>query len=94
MNELRNALDTVLAHAAQIREAQATHAAYERLDRFMASSEPDLRAFTRDALPELERLLRDSREAAAQFEALSRSLKDNPSQLIYQPAAGGVEIPR
>ena len=36
MNELRNALDNVLAHAAQIREAQATHAAYERLDRFMA----------------------------------------------------------
>jgi hypothetical protein len=30
----------------------------------------------------------------AQVRALAQSLKDNPSQLIYERAARGVEIPR
>jgi hypothetical protein len=38
--------------------------------------------------------MRDARAAAREFQELSRSLKANPSQLIYQPAASGVEIPR
>ena len=29
-----------------------------------------------------------------EFQQLSRSLRENPSQLLYQPAVGGVEIPR
>jgi hypothetical protein len=39
-------------------------------------------------------MLDEAHDAAAAFHELSRSLKDNPSQLIYQPAAGGVEIAR
>ena len=50
--------------------------------------------FTRDGLPELERLLRDSRNAAVEVQGLARSLRDDPSQLIYQPPARGTEIPR
>ena len=65
-----------------------------RLDKYLADSQTDLRSFTRDSLPQVERLLLDSRNAAAEFEALSRSLRDNPSQLIYQPSETGVEIPR
>ena len=65
-----------------------------RLDQLVAESQRDVRSFTRDSLPELEQLLRDSRSAAVEFQSLTRSLRDNPSQLIYQPPAAGVEIPR
>lgn len=52
----------------------------------------DLRSFTRDGLPELERLLRDGRDAATEVRDLARSLKENPSQLLYQTTPGGVEV--
>jgi phospholipid/cholesterol/gamma-HCH transport system substrate-binding protein len=65
-----------------------------RLDEFVAANQQDVRAFTRDGLPELTRLLRDSRTAAAEFQELTRSLRENPSQLIYQPGERGLEIPR
>lgn len=83
--------------AAAVKEVQAIAAnlasASARLDRFLAENQRDLRAFTRDGLPELERLLRDSRAAALEFRELSRSLRDDPSQLIYQPSYRGVEVP-
>ena len=50
--------------------------------------------FMRDSLPEIERLMRDSRSAAQEFRELSRSLKADPSQLLYEPSYKGVEIPR
>lgn len=65
-----------------------------RLDQLLAESQRDVRAFTRDGLPELEQLVRDSRAAAGEFQSLMRSLRDNPSQLVYEPPASGVEIPR
>ena len=45
-------------------------------------------------LPELERLLREGRAAAQELRELSSSLRENPSQLLYQPKQVGVEIPR
>jgi phospholipid/cholesterol/gamma-HCH transport system substrate-binding protein len=65
-----------------------------RLDKLIADNQQDFRSFTRDSAPELERTLRDFRTAAQEFASLSRSLKDNPSQIVYEPAAAGVEIPR
>jgi phospholipid/cholesterol/gamma-HCH transport system substrate-binding protein len=64
------------------------------LDRLMADHREDLGLFFRDSLPEMERLLRDSRTAAQEFRELSRSLKADPSQLLYEPSYRGVEIPR
>jgi phospholipid/cholesterol/gamma-HCH transport system substrate-binding protein len=64
------------------------------LDRLMADHREDLGLFLRDGLPEMERLLRDSRIAAQEFRELSRSLKADPSQLLYEPSYRGVEIPR
>ena len=64
------------------------------LDRLMADHREDLGLFLRDGLPEMERLLRDSRVAAQEFRELSRSLKADPSQLLYEPSYRGVEIPR
>jgi len=63
------------------------------LDRLMTDHREDLGLFLRDSLPEIERLLRDSRAAAQEFSELSRSLKADPSQLLYEPAYRGVEIP-
>jgi phospholipid/cholesterol/gamma-HCH transport system substrate-binding protein len=65
----------------------------ERLDGFVAENQPGLSRFTRQSLPELEQLLRESRQAARDFRDLSRSLKANPSQLIYESAYHGVEVP-
>jgi phospholipid/cholesterol/gamma-HCH transport system substrate-binding protein len=65
----------------------------ERLDSFVAENQPGLSRFTKQSLPELEQLLRESRQAARDFRDLSRSLKANPSQLIYESAYHGVEVP-
>jgi phospholipid/cholesterol/gamma-HCH transport system substrate-binding protein len=64
----------------------------DRLEHFMADNEPGISHFTQQSLPELEQLLRESREAARDFRDLSRSLKRDPSQLIYEPNYRGVEV--
>ncbi|MBC7983994.1 MAG: MCE family protein [Candidatus Obscuribacterales bacterium] len=66
----------------------------EKVDRFVASSEVQLGHLSNQGLFELERLLRDARTAANEFRDLSRSLKQNPSQLIYEPRVSGTEISR
>jgi phospholipid/cholesterol/gamma-HCH transport system substrate-binding protein len=65
-----------------------------QLDQALSDNRADVTAFVHTGLPELERFLREGRDAAAQIKALSVSLRQNPSQLIYQPATEGVEIPR
>jgi phospholipid/cholesterol/gamma-HCH transport system substrate-binding protein len=62
------------------------------LEHFVADNEPVVSRFTHQSLPELEQLLRESRQAARDFRDLSRSLKQNPSQLIYEPNYRGVEV--
>jgi phospholipid/cholesterol/gamma-HCH transport system substrate-binding protein len=64
----------------------------DRLEHFVADNEPGVSRFTHQSLPEFEQLLRESREAARDFRDLSRSLKQNPSQLIYEPNYRGVEV--
>jgi phospholipid/cholesterol/gamma-HCH transport system substrate-binding protein len=64
----------------------------DQLQRFVADNEPGLSRFTHQSLPEFEQLLRESRQAARDFRDLSRSLKQNPSQLIYEPNYHGVEV--
>jgi ABC-type transporter Mla subunit MlaD len=68
--------------------------ATERLDLLIADNRRDLRAFTRDGLPELEALLREGRAAANEVRDLSRSLREDPSQLLYERPENGVEIPQ
>jgi phospholipid/cholesterol/gamma-HCH transport system substrate-binding protein len=68
--------------------------ATDQIEKLIGDNRQDLRAFTRDGLPELERLLREGRAAAEEIRELSSSLKENPSQLLYQPQPVGVEIPR
>ena len=91
---VHQAAPDVQAAAANIRRVSDTLAeTSERLDRFVLDNEPGLSRFTRQSLPEFEELLRESRQAARDFRDLSRSLKANPSQLIYESNYRGVEVP-
>jgi len=65
-----------------------------RLDKMLEENRQDVRSFTRDGLSDLERFLQEGRAAAEDIKELSRSLRENPSQLIYQPPERGVEIAR
>jgi len=65
-----------------------------QLDQVIGENRQDIRAFTRDGLPEIERFVREGRAAAHDIRELSNSLRENPAQLIYQPPQRGVEIPR
>ncbi len=65
-----------------------------RLDAFVAENRGNITRFSDQGLVEFQQLIRDSREAAQEFRELSRSLKREPSQLIYEPPTSGVEISR
>jgi phospholipid/cholesterol/gamma-HCH transport system substrate-binding protein len=83
---------TAMARVRTVAENLST--ASGRLDKLVEENRQDIRSFTREGLPELERFLREGRSAAREFRDLSRSLRDDPSQILYQPPPSGVEIPR
>jgi phospholipid/cholesterol/gamma-HCH transport system substrate-binding protein len=68
--------------------------ASEQLDGLLADNRGALRGFTQQGIPQIEALVHDAREAAREFQGLSKSLRENPSRLLYQPANAGVEIPK
>jgi hypothetical protein len=68
--------------------------ASDQLDHILEENRSDIRAFTRDGLPEIERFVREGRAAAEDIQALSNSLRENPAQLLYEPPQRGVEIPK
>jgi phospholipid/cholesterol/gamma-HCH transport system substrate-binding protein len=83
-------IETAIANARRVSDNLAKTS--DALERFVADNEPGLTRFTHQSLPEFERLLRESRGAAQDIRDLSRSLKQNPSQLIYEPNYRGVEV--
>ncbi len=76
--------------------ATADHmaSASARLDALIEENRGELRGFTHETLPEMQSLVREARDAAREFQELSRGLRENPSQILYQPAVAGVEVPR
>lgn len=90
--EARTAPDIESAMANVRRVSDNLAKTSDRLEHFVADNEPGVSRFTHQSLPELEQLLRESRQAARDFRDLSRSLKQNPSQLIYEPNYRGVEV--
>lgn len=64
----------------------------QRVDRFTQKTEGQIGNFSEQGLFELQRLVRETRSAAREFRELSQTLKENPSQILYQPAEGGVTI--
>lgn len=85
-------IESAMAHIREVSETLANTS--EHLDHFVTDNEPGLSRFTRQSLPEFEQLLRESRQAARDFRDLSRSLKQNPSQLIYESNYRGVQVPQ
>jgi phospholipid/cholesterol/gamma-HCH transport system substrate-binding protein len=67
--------------------------ATENLDQMIHENRGDVRAFTRDSLPQVERLLGDSRAAVTEVRDLAHSLHENPSQLLFEKPDQGVAIP-
>jgi phospholipid/cholesterol/gamma-HCH transport system substrate-binding protein len=65
-----------------------------QLDGMLADDRGALHGFAQQGLPQFEALVRDSRGAARELQQLARSLRENPSQLLYQPPSAAVEIPR
>lgn len=86
--ELRQLAARLNTTAGNLEEASAG------IRRFVDENRGSLTGFAQDGLPQLQRTLEEARAAAESFRELSRSLKDDPSQLIYQPARRGVEVPR
>lgn len=89
-DETRPEVQAAIGQLSQVAEHIASAA--QRLDSFTQRSEVQLGHFTEQGLFELERLVRETRSAAIEFRDLSRSLKDNPSQILYEPPVSGVEI--
>ena len=61
---------------------------------FIAQNQDDVAAFTRDGLPQLQRTLEAARAAADSFKDLTQTLRDDPSQILYQAPQHGVKVPR
>ena len=86
--EVRSAAQRLHAIADNLADASG------QLDKAITENRQDIRAFTRDGLPEIERFVREGRAAARDIRELSNSLRENPAQLLYQPPERGVEIPK
>jgi phospholipid/cholesterol/gamma-HCH transport system substrate-binding protein len=84
-------IEATLANVRHVSDKLASTS--DRLDAFVADNAPQVTIFTKQSLPEFEQLLRESRQAARDFRDLSRSLKQNPSQLIYESNYRGVVVP-
>jgi phospholipid/cholesterol/gamma-HCH transport system substrate-binding protein len=85
--QLREAVSHIAEVTQQLSDATAN------LDQMIRENRGDVRAFTRDSLPQVERLLGDSRAAVTEVRDLAHSLRENPSQLLFEKPDQGVAIP-
>ena len=86
--------EDIKAAATRLREVADTIAVTAaRLDKLVADNEGNVDRFADQGLAEFEQLLREARAAMRGVDALTRSLEQDPSRVIYGPAPAGVEIP-
>jgi phospholipid/cholesterol/gamma-HCH transport system substrate-binding protein len=85
--QLHDALERIAAVTAHLSSAT------QNLDQLISENRGDVRAFTRESLPQVELLLGDSRAAVAEVRELAHSLHENPSQLLFEKPDQGVTIP-
>ena len=91
-NDSAGDIKVSLANIRRISDSLAS--ASDRLNEFVTQNEPALSRFTGQGLPELERLLHESRGAVRDLRDLSRSLQQNPAELLYESNYHGIELPR
>ena len=68
--------------------------AMEGLNRIIKENNTGVRRFVDNGLPELTELIIDARSALNDISELAQTIKEDPSQLIYQPQQGGMELQR
>lgn len=84
----------IKASAMRLREVADTIAVTaERIDRLVAENQGNVDRFAGQGLAEFEQLMREARAAMRSVDALTRSLEQDPSRVIYGPAPSGVEVP-
>jgi ABC-type transporter Mla subunit MlaD len=89
---MRPELATTLANARTASEKLARMA--DGLDQLVNANEGGLGRTAGAGVVELQQLLIDARSASNEVRELARSLRERPSSLLFEPPAGGVEIPR
>jgi phospholipid/cholesterol/gamma-HCH transport system substrate-binding protein len=86
--------EDIKAASTRLREVADTIAVTAaRFDRMVAENEGNVDRFAEQGLADLEQLLRETRRAVRNFDALTQSLERDPSRVIYRQAPEGVEIP-
>lgn len=65
-----------------------------RLDRLVEDNAGNINDFAQHGLPEVERLMREGSAAAVELQSLGKSLREDPSRIIYQSPPRGIEVPR
>ncbi len=68
--------------------------AMEGLNKILNENNTGVRRFVDNGLPELTELIIDARSALNDISELAQTIKEDPSQLIYQPRQGGMELQR
>ena len=86
--------EDIKAAATRLREvADTISVTAARLDRLVAANQDNVDRFAGQGLADFEQLVRETRRAVRNFDALTESLERDPSRVIYRPARAGVEIP-
>jgi phospholipid/cholesterol/gamma-HCH transport system substrate-binding protein len=86
--QLSAAMDHIATVTAHLSDAT------DSLDQLIKENRGDIRGFTRESLPQVQRLLEDSRSAVTEVRDLMHSLRENPSQLLFERPDQGVTIPK
>jgi ABC-type transporter Mla subunit MlaD len=86
--ELKQLVERLNGTAGQLETAS------KGISEFIAQNQGAVAAFTRDGLPQLQRTLEQARTAAESFHDLTQTLRDDPSQILYQAPQRGVKVPR
>ena len=81
---LRPGLDQTVDHLAQATGKLSDAAT--RLDQWMANSDGEMQEFMGDGLGQVPALISETRETLREIEKLVRSLREDPSRLIYRPS--------
>lgn len=74
--------------------AQRLDEATAGINTLIEENRAGIATFTQQGLPQVGRTLESAQDAVDELRDLARTLKENPSQLIYQTPSRGVEVPR
>jgi phospholipid/cholesterol/gamma-HCH transport system substrate-binding protein len=74
--------------------ADSMESAAQQVDRVVTRNKGHIDRFASEGLPQITGFSKEAKDAATSLRGLADKLKENPSQVLYPPAAHGVEIPK